>query len=364
MHQAHIKAILEGVIPELKAAIDIAQKPLLDRIECLEKRSPEKGEPGTAGKDGSSVTVDDVAPMILSEVSKAVAAMPAPKDGEPGLAGKDGETGADGSSVTVDDVAPLIVAEVQKAVAALPVPKDGEVGPAGKDGKDGRDGVDGHDGVSLCVEDAAPFIVEQITKQIAAIPVPTNGKDGADGRDGKSVSLEDVAPLIERAVDKRLAALPPAECGEVGPAGKDGPPGRDGRDASDIPMIRGFIKDEVQAAAMATFRTLSVATPDDGRTFVFGLDVFGEPIKHEIKTALVLDNGVWRPESFKKGAGVSFGGSFFIAQEDTTDKPETSKAWRLAVKRGRDGRDGKPGTAGERGEKGERGEAGPRGFGG
>jgi hypothetical protein len=38
---------------------------------------------------------------------------------------------------------------------------------------------------------------------------------------------------------------------------------------------------------------------------------------------------------------VSFGGSAFIAQRDTTDKPESSDAWRLAVKRGRDGKPGK-----------------------
>jgi collagen type III alpha len=81
-----------------------------------------------------------------------------------------------------------------------------------------------------------------------------------------------------------------------------------------------------------------------------------------VKTEIVLDRGVWREGGFKKGDGVSFGGSFFIAQEDTADKPETSKAWRLAVKRGRDGRDGKNGDTGPQGLKGDRGEPGQRGY--
>ncbi|WP_395504721.1 hypothetical protein [Ectopseudomonas hydrolytica] len=64
-----------------------------------------------APADGNSVTVDDVAPMIRDEVSKAVAAVPPPKDGE---------------SVTVDDVRPVIAELVSKAVADLPQPQPGK----------------------------------------------------------------------------------------------------------------------------------------------------------------------------------------------------------------------------------------------
>jgi hypothetical protein len=42
---------------------------------------------------------------------------------------------------------------------------------------------------------------------------------------------------------------------------------------------------------------------------------------------------------YSAGDAVTFDGSLFIAQQNTTDKPETSAAWRLAVKRGRDGKD-------------------------
>lgn len=64
-------------------------------------------------KDGSSVTTDDVAPMIQDAVKAAVAALP---PAEPG------------ASVTVEDVRTLIAEEVAKAVAALVLPKDGEPG--------------------------------------------------------------------------------------------------------------------------------------------------------------------------------------------------------------------------------------------
>ena len=40
------------------------------------------------------------------------------------------------------------------------------------------------------------------------------------------------------------------------------------------------------------------------------------------------------------GDGTTWGGSFWIAQGETGEKPDTGKGWRLAVKKGRDGRDG------------------------
>jgi hypothetical protein len=81
---------------------------------------------------------------------------------------------------------------------------------------------------------------------------------------------------------------------------------------------------------------ISVTTSDGGRTLCFS---FGGRV-HEVKTALVLDVGVWKEgTTYVPGDGVTLGGSFFIAQVDTTEKPGTSNDWRLAVKRGSDGRD-------------------------
>lgn len=61
--------------------------------------------------DGSSVTADDVAPLIRDEVAKAVAAVPAAKDGE---------------SVTAEDVRPMLTELVGDAVKSLPAATPGK----------------------------------------------------------------------------------------------------------------------------------------------------------------------------------------------------------------------------------------------
>lgn len=64
-------------------------------------------------KDGASVTLDDVRPMIADAVKSAVEALP---PAEPGV------------SVTPEDIRPIIAEEVAKAVQVLVLPKDGDPG--------------------------------------------------------------------------------------------------------------------------------------------------------------------------------------------------------------------------------------------
>ena len=56
---------------------------------------------------------------------------------------------------------------------------------------------------------------------------------------------------------------------------------------------------------------------------------------------ILRDAGVFnQSQTYSRGDGVTFGGSFWICQEDgVTSKPGVGKLWRLAVKRGRDGKD-------------------------
>ena len=71
---------------------------------------------------------------------------------------------------------------------------------------------------------------------------------------------------------------------------------------------------------------------------------------------LVLDAGVYKPDvAYVRGDGVTWRGSLWIAQCDTSAEPEKSRDWRLAVKRGRDGKDGATGPRGEKGEPGKDG---------
>jgi hypothetical protein len=56
---------------------------------------------------------------------------------------------------------------------------------------------------------------------------------------------------------------------------------------------------------------------------------------------IVVDRGVFKPgTTYEKGDGITWGGSFWIAQRSTEAKPEVDDSWRLSVKRGRDGKDG------------------------
>jgi Collagen triple helix repeat (20 copies) len=132
--------------------------------------------------------------------------------------------------------------------------------------------------------------------------------------------------------------------GEAGPQGATGPAGLDGRDglpgpkgepgrpAADLGFLQNYVTEQVGRA----FKTATVTTADGGRTLRWAI---GDTV-HEIKTAIVLDAGVWREgTTYVAGDGVTLGGSFFIAQTETAAKPGKSDDWRLAVKRGSDGRD-------------------------
>ena len=133
----------------------------------------------------------------------------------------------------------------------------------------------------------------------------------------------------------------PGKAGAIGPAGIDGKngergqKGEPGRNASDLRYLEDRIDEQVGRA----LKTATFTTPDGGRTLRWAV---GEAV-HEIKTAIVLDAGVWKEgTAYATGDGVTLGGSLFIAQANTTAKPGASDDWRLAVKRGNDGRDYRP----------------------
>jgi hypothetical protein len=62
----------------------------------------------------------------------------------------------------------------------------------------------------------------------------------------------------------------------------------------------------------------------------------------EIKMPVMIDCGVYRDtESYEKGDGTTWAGSYWVAQKDNPEKKpgEENSGWRLVVKKGRDGRD-------------------------
>lgn len=79
----------------------------------------------------------------------------------------------------------------------------------------------------------------------------------------------------------------------------------------------------------------------DGRTLTVAMRIGNDVVKKEFRLDMPIYRDVYQAgRSYEKDDMVTYGGSMFIATCQTQDKPETSKAWRLVVKRGRDGKDG------------------------
>ncbi len=290
--ETHAQA-LESELAVVKTA-SVSESDVAERIKsALDTLPPPiEGKNGQDGKDGTSVTVEDVAPVIIEQVKSAMAALPLPIEGKDG---KNGQDGKDGTSVTVDDVAPLITHAVEKAVGALPVAKDG------------KDGV----GLTGALIDRDGHLIVTLSDGT------TKSVGNVIGRDGQDVDLDQVRKTIE------------AEVAKI-PVPKDGKDGQDGKG----------------------FDSMEFAHDEQGR---LGMKfTLGDVVKFTRLPGL-YDRGVWRDgEAYLKGDAVRHGGSLFLAQVDhPTAKPESDEQqWRLAVKRGRDGKDGAKGLDGKNGRDG------------
>lgn len=283
--------------------------PIGERGEKGDTVAGPKGDRGEPGADGRSLTLDDIKPLIESAfngwaldferraqdlMQRAISALPVPKDGIDGVAGKDADP-------------KVIRVEVERAVAAIPAPKDG------RDGKDGESirGERGNDGKSVTVEDVRPII----EAAVQAIPRPS---------DGKSIALDDVRPILEAELAKwaldfeRRAGDTLQRTIDRMPVPKDGREGINGKD--------GF-------------------TPDDfdieikGRVLTIKMKCGSGIVSRETRLdGLPQYRGTYKSGSaYENGDAVTYGGSLFIAEQDTAAAPETdSSGWRLAVKRGRD----------------------------
>lgn len=211
-------------------------------------------------------------------VEERIKALPAPEPGQPGK-----------------DADPVMVGQlVMEAVSKFSLPEDG------KDGKDGEPGRDG--------KDADPEIIRaEVAKAVAALPVP---KDGRDGEKGKDVDLLVVKALVAGEVAHAVAAMPPP---------KDGRDGKDG-------ITEQQLNDGIVKGLKASWGEVHL----DRRDFKIG--------DHLLATIpFVLYADVYQPEKrYEKGDMVTWGGDGWHCNEPTTDKPGTSGAWTLAIKKGRD----------------------------
>lgn len=189
-------------------------------------------------------------------------------------------------------------------------------------------------------------IAAEVLKRIAVPKDGADGKDGEagkDGADGKSFTEAEVESILmrkqaewelafeRRAQDTIQRALDKIQQPKDG---KDGAPGKDGIDGYDA-----FQLEETELELMPDGRTLKVK-------FVRHLkdgEYSRMEYTHDVKLAHMLYRGTWVPQEYQRGDCVTWGGSLWHANRDTTVKPDMDDSWQLAVKRGRDGKDGRDG---------------------
>ena len=247
----------------------------------------------------------------------------------------DAETfGRELAAMVKAQIAPLLdkMAALEKRLDDLPAPQNGKdadpqtVAAIVRDQMKGdlaelRSAVD-----AIVIPEPATVDVDAIAKAAAQmIPTPKDGSPGRDGQPGKDGAAGekgrdglDVKDLFRADGGRLVAVMSDGTTKDLGVfVGKDGAPGRDGQDG-------------------IGFEDMTFETDDHGR--VIAKFQRGGVIK-SARLPGIVDRGPFKAgEGYEKGDAVSYGGSLWIAQEPTCDKPDGSKAWRLAVKKGRDAR--------------------------
>lgn len=325
MDHRDIAVLMDGIAPVLRGYVEKAFEPIGARMLALEQRFADLPAPRdpdqvmilrlveeTVAKLPPPEPGKDADPALVAElVGKAVAALPPAKDGEPG------------TSVTVDDLAPLVAAEVAKAVAGLDLPA----------------------GVHMV--EVERMLAEQVKATVEALP---------PAQPGKSADPAEIAAMVATEVSRAVADIPPARDG-IGLAGalidREGCLVVTLTDGS-TKALGAVVGKDVDVDAVADMVKAEVAklpVPKDGQDGVgFDdmdlVDLDGDLVLRFTRGDVVKDfplpittyRGVWVERDYQKGASVTFGGSSWIAERATKDKPDTPNCgWRLAVKRGRDG---------------------------
>lgn len=195
-----------------------------------------------------------------------------------------------------------------------------------------------NDGTSVTAEDVRPLVDELVSKAVAALPAAENGKD-ADMDVLKThvaelvKGIQPAAPLPAPSVDE-VAATFERRFSDLTLSWE-----RQARDTFDKAADRmPKPKDGRDALSLDDFE---LSLGDDGRTVTVKMQAGETVIEKSVKIAAVIDHGTFKPGTYEKGDGVSYGGSFWIAKCDNPQGvPGSGETdWRCAVKKGRDGKD-------------------------
>lgn len=229
---------------------------------------------------------------------------------------------AEDEPLSLDDIAEkaksLIDAEdIAKTAASLVVL------PEVKDGENGKDAVIDYDKLDeLVAKHVAQFEIneESIVKQVLAlVPVPA----------APSVpTVEEIVSVVAAQFERRFSDLQLSW-------------ERQAADKFEKAIDRmPNPKDGVDAFPLESF---DIELGEDGRTLTVKMQAGDSLLSKSIKIPSVIDRGVYKSGEYDKGDGVTYGGSFWIAQESgelaAPGTVEAKSHWRLAVKKGRDGAD-------------------------
>lgn len=343
---------LRNEVEQIKA-IEIPSLDLTPAMEDIERRFKEFEENIELPKDGTSVTLEDVAPLIDELAEKLI----------------------ENSNSALNEAKVNVEAAI-KIVEQMPIPKDGK---------------------SFTLEDAEPVLDEikaeiyskvsnelnlKLKEEVALIPVP---------KDGQSVTLEDVLPLLEEVkselqkgvevaskeaenkiafvLEKAISELPVPVDGINGIDGKDGldgcdgKDGEDGRDATQIEILptieegksypRGTYAKHNNGLWRAFERTFGMRGWECIVSGIADIEIEQVGEKHfsiamvtsedqkvvkEFNLPVMLYKGVFKEaDVYSKGDVVTWGGSAWHSNVDENkSKPGTNSDWTLTVKKGRD----------------------------
>lgn len=388
---------LEDVAPLIDSAVGQAASLIpgfvKDQIALarIDEKIAEKVAEIPAPAPGKSITLEDVAPLINSGIELAASALPGLVSDAVKAEGIDAKIQSavddiprprDGTSVTVEDVAPLVSEELAKAKGLITELVSEGFAAADLDGKVKAAVAalpPAEDGKSVTSSGVTPLIRELVDAEAARLPalveVIVSGVDFTPGieravaalpppKDGASVTAEDLRPMVEETVGKAVDAIPKPKDGKDGAAAAGAVIDRDGNlvitlaDGLHCNLGRVVGKDVDEAMVVKTLSALVAGLEpakdgadgvgfddmdlqhDGERRFVLRF-VKGDKVKEfPFKIAAVLDRGVFREGgTYEKGDSVTYGGSTWIAQEwdmDPAAVPGKANSWRLSVKKGRD----------------------------
>ena len=224
-------------------------------------------------------------------------------------------------ATALDGLASRLKAVEDKAAVPGPAGERGLTGDRGAPGADGIDGLPGERGLDGGVGPAGPAGADGV-----AGPAGPQGERGAQGDRG------------ERGID--------GSHGQPGPQGERGIAGERGIDGLGVDDLDVVYDGQRQFSCAWTRST-------------------GVQVLRSFSVPCTIYRGVYvEGKTYELGDMVTFGGCVWHANATTTVKPDesasASRAWTLAVKRGREGKTGRDGPRGGNGPKGEKGEPGPR----